>query len=104
MCSAIPGRRDAEPALERTREMALVDEAGLDRQARERHVGADQPGRRPLDPQPACTLADALVVVRPKGAGEVRRMNADLAGDVGQSRQLPEALVQEIVGFPDPAP
>jgi len=65
-----PRRGDAELPLERAREVALVAEARLDGEERERLVGDDHLPRGPLEPEPADVLAEGLAVARPEGAVE----------------------------------
>ena len=47
--AAVARGRQSEPALERTREMALVDETGIRREHGERLVGAHEPLGGPVE-------------------------------------------------------
>src|ERR1043165_7380969 len=84
------GRRRAERAGERFREVALIGEAGLRRNRRERGAAGDFVAR-PLQPQRAHALADRDAVAPAEGAREVGRMDVDRGGDVGEAQLLGEA-------------
>ena len=77
MRGAVPSRRETEPPSERAREMALVDEPGVDRDAVQRRLGLRETGCRPLESQPPRVAAEALAVSGAKGPGHMRGMDAD---------------------------
>lgn len=82
MREPVTAGRDPVAALELPREMTLVGEPGEGSDRREAFFRAHQSLGRPLEAEPTSVLADALSVVGTEGSSDMRRVKADLVGDL----------------------
>jgi hypothetical protein len=86
-CS-VTGGRHAHVALEEPREMALVGEAGLDRNRGEGRVTPGDLGRCPCQAETPSIFPDRDAVVRAEDAGEMGGMHADRRGHLAEATSL----------------
>jgi hypothetical protein len=92
---SVPRGRGADVAPEEAREVALIRKAGCRRDGRERLVGTRELGCRPGQAEAAAVLADREAVASAEHAGEVRRVNADRLGQLGQTDAIAQAGAPE---------
>ena len=99
---AIPGGGEPGMTLEGAREMALVGEAGLSREHRERRLRRGELGGGPVEPDSPQVLADAEPVALPEAAREVHRMHARRRRKLVERRALAQARVQALANRLEP--
>lgn len=99
---SIPSRSRSDLALEETREVRLIREAGFRRDGRKRRVAAGQLRSRPGQTKASAVLADRKAVARSKGAGQVRGMHADQSGELRQANAVADSRTQQLFGRTQP--
>ena len=82
--------------------MALVGEAGRERDLDHRDVGRRELPAGEFDPQLADIVAQGAAVLPAEDAGEVHGMDADRRGDLAEGRPLRKAVVEQLAGPAEP--
>ena len=101
--TAVGEGREAKVLFERAGEVTLVEEPRFQRDLHDAVAGIPQLRGGPGEPQAARVGPDRDAVTEAEDPGQVHRVHADLCGDVGQPQVLPEPVVQQRPGLPQPA-